>query len=158
MVSIGLPEKARALIDHLQLESFGTQDKLFVDDVNNTIYDALELNRGLQRTFFNPATPFSFLDRIVRPSGDGFQDLGLVLSKWNNGTSWLHCFCHVHLEQKLTHSTYNFSAIFVPPKQAQALLQGGTFVFRGNDTLYAHYDPSTAAHAPMDRVIEIVTG
>jgi hypothetical protein len=86
MVSIGLPEKARALIDHLQLESYGTHDKLFVDDVDNTIYDALELNRGLQRTFFNPATPFSFLDRIQRPNGDGFKDLGLVLSKWNNGT------------------------------------------------------------------------
>jgi hypothetical protein len=54
----------------------------------------------------------------------------------------------------IVHAT-TFSAFYIPPKQAQALLQGGTFVFRGNDTLYAHYDPSTAAHAPMDRVIEI---
>jgi hypothetical protein len=47
------------------------------------------------------------------------------------------------------------SAFYIPPKQSQALLQGGTFVFRGNDTLFAHYDPSTAAHASMDQVIEI---
>jgi hypothetical protein len=46
-------------------------------------------------------------------------------------------------------------AFYIPPKQSQALLQGGTFVFRGNETLFAHYDPSTAAHAPMERVLEI---
>jgi hypothetical protein len=86
MVSIGLPEKAKALIDHLELESYGTHNMLYVDDIDNTIYDALELNRGLQRTFFNPATPYSFLERIITSqNGDGFKDLGLVLSKWSNG-------------------------------------------------------------------------
>ena len=50
---------------------------------------------------------------------------------------------------------YTFLVAFIPPKQAQALLQGGTFVFNGPSTLYAHYDPSTAAHASIDRVLEI---
>lgn len=50
------------------------------------------------------------------------------------------------------------AAFYLPPKQAQALLQGGTFVFDGEATLYAHYDPSTAAHASIDRVLEIATG
>jgi hypothetical protein len=90
MVSIGLPEKAMALIRHLELkELYGTHEMLFVDDINNTIYDALELNRGIQRTFFNSATPNSFLDRWLQSNnknGEGFNDLGRVLSKWNNGT------------------------------------------------------------------------
>lgn len=47
------------------------------------------------------------------------------------------------------------TAFFIPPKQEQAFLQGGTFVFSGPSTLFAHYDPSTAAHASMDRVVEI---
>ena len=47
------------------------------------------------------------------------------------------------------------TAIYIPPKQSQALLQGGTFVLRDQQTLYAHYDPSTAAHAPISTVLEI---
>jgi hypothetical protein len=47
------------------------------------------------------------------------------------------------------------TAFFIPPKQAQALLQGGSFVFHGSTTIYAHYDPSTAAHASIDRVLEV---
>jgi hypothetical protein len=46
-------------------------------------------------------------------------------------------------------------AFYIPPKNTQALLQGGTFVFDGPRTLYAHYDPSTAAHASIDRVLDI---
>jgi hypothetical protein len=84
MISIGLPEKAQALIHHLELSKYGTHTMLYVDDVDNTIYDALELNRGIQRTFFNAATPYSFLDRLRK--GDGMKDLGNILSKWNNGT------------------------------------------------------------------------
>ena len=47
------------------------------------------------------------------------------------------------------------SVVFVPPKLDQGLLQGGTFVFNGPQTVFAHYDPSTAAHASLDRVVEI---
>lgn len=148
MVSIGLPEKAQALIHHLELEQqYGTHTMLYVDDVHNTIYDALQLNRGLQRTFFHMATPYSFLQRIQStmtaaaptrdtstssspPSAGNMMNLMNVLSKWKD-------------------------AIYIPPKQSQALLQGGTFVLRHQQTLYAHYDPSTAAHAPISTVLDI---
>lgn len=84
LVSIGVPEKAQALIQHLALERYGTQHALYVDP-ENVLYDALDLNRGIQRTFFNPATPYSFLQRLQEPSG--MQDLGYILSKWTQGTS-----------------------------------------------------------------------
>jgi Lhr-like helicase len=99
MVSIGLPEKAQALIQHLELEKYGTHTMLYVDDVHNTIYDALQLNRGLQRTFFHIATPFSFLQRIKmtassqKSSNDGsMMNLMNVLAKWKDGTTLL-CVC-----------------------------------------------------------------
>ena len=47
------------------------------------------------------------------------------------------------------------AAFFIPPKQAQALLQGGTFVFDGAKTVFAHYDESTAAHASLEQVLEL---
>lgn len=47
------------------------------------------------------------------------------------------------------------TAFYVPPKQEQAFLQGGTFIFDGPDTVYAHYDESTAAHANVDEVIKL---
>jgi len=128
LVSIGLPEKGQQLVEHLEFTN--GEDYLYVDP-ENVLYDALDLNRGVQRTFFNAATPLAFLERILKP--DGLKDLMFVLSKWSK-------------------------AIFIPPKQAQALLQGGSFVFEGADTLFAHYDPSTAAHASIDRVLEIARG
>jgi hypothetical protein len=36
-------------------------------------------------------------------------------------------------------------------------LQGGTFIFVGDKTIYAHYDPSTASHAPMEQVLSIAS-
>lgn len=125
LVSIGKPEAGQELIKHLGIKD--GSNYLFVDP-ENALYDALDLNRGIQRTFFHPGTPFSFLDRLTRQ--DGTKDLGNVLSKWSK-------------------------AIYVPPKQEQAFLQGGTFVFDGPKTLFTHYDPSTAAHSSIDRVIDI---
>lgn len=83
MVSIGLPQKAASLIDHLELVQYGTDTLLYVDP-ENAIYDALELNRGIQRTFFNLATPLAFLSRLQ--SENGLGDLGSVLSRWSQGT------------------------------------------------------------------------
>mmetsp|Transcript_21906 Transcript_21906/g.60914 ORF Transcript_21906/g.60914 Transcript_21906/m.60914 type:complete len:101 (+) Transcript_21906:476-778(+) len=91
MVSIGKPEVGQKLIEHLELGA-RFNNILFVDP-ENALYDALDLNRGVQRTLFNPATPFAFLDRFT--SRNGTKQLGTVLSKWSR-------------------------AVFIPPKQEQA--------------------------------------
>lgn len=80
MVSIGVPEKAKELIQHLKIEN---GDSLLFVDPDNAVYDALDLRRGVARTFANPATPFAFLDRIKEQD---LSDLFQVLSKWSNGT------------------------------------------------------------------------
>jgi AhpC/TSA antioxidant enzyme len=128
LVSVGTPENGRKLVDHL--EFINGQDYLFVDP-DNVLYDALDLNRGVDRTFFNINTPLRFLDRFTKQ--DGTKELGKVLSKW-----------------------LSKNAFFIPPKPDQAFLQGGTFVFDGNETIFAHYDPSTGAHAPVEQVMEIM--
>lgn len=125
-VSIGVPEKGRQLKEYLKLPD----DMLYVDP-DNALYDALELRRGVQRTFFHPSTAFSFLDRFTR--ANGMREL-----TENVLPGWIQ------------------NALFIPPRQEQAFLQGGTFVFEGAETLYAHYDPSTAAHAKPEQVIEAV--
>jgi hypothetical protein len=79
--------------------------------------------------FFNINTPLRFLDRFTK--NNGTKELTQILSKWNQ-------------------------AFFIPPKQEQAFLQGGTFVLDGNATIFAHYDPSTGAHAPVEQVVEII--
>lgn len=130
LISIGVPEKARDLVQHLDVFD-GILEKAsmhFFVDPDNSLYDALELNRGVKNLFFNVATPYAFLERIRQK--DGLKDIIGVLSKWNR-------------------------ASYLPPKQKQALLQGGTFVFYGKETLFAHYDPSTAVHANIDVVIDI---
>ena len=123
MVSIGKPEVGQNLVEHLELPN--GENYLFVDPTN-ALYDALDLNRGVGRTFANINTPLAFLDRFTKP--DGMKDLLDVLGKWSK-------------------------AIYIPPERDQAFLQGGTFVFSGEQTLFAHYDPSTASHASIDGTI-----
>jgi hypothetical protein len=81
MISIGTPERGKQLVYHLGL--FHGENYLFVDP-DNALYDALDLNRGIQRTFFNPSTPFAFLNRLQKEGG--LNDLVEILAKWRRGT------------------------------------------------------------------------
>mmetsp|Transcript_60856 Transcript_60856/g.149014 ORF Transcript_60856/g.149014 Transcript_60856/m.149014 type:complete len:145 (-) Transcript_60856:188-622(-) len=125
MVSIGKPEIGSQLVEHLVVPKMS--NRLFVDP-NDSLYKDLELNKGVKETFFSPSTPFAFLDRFTKK--DGMKELLEVLPKWNK-------------------------AIYIPPKQDQAFNQGGTFVFDGPATIFAHYDESTGAHSDIDQVIEL---
>lgn len=80
LVSIGKPEIAKNLVEHLDIPN--GEVYLYVDP-DNTLYDALGLNKGVRETFFSPSTPMAFLDRLTKP--DGMADLMGVLSKWNKG-------------------------------------------------------------------------
>jgi len=125
MVSIGKHEIGQKLVEHLDLNN--GDEFLFVDP-DNSLYDALDLNRGIKETFFSPSTPLSFLDRFTRK--DGMSNLVEVLSKWNK-------------------------AFYIPPKQSQGFNQGGTFIFKGEKTIFAHYDESTGAHAKVEDVVAL---
>lgn len=125
MISIGKPEIGKRLVDHLGLEN---GDKYLFVDPDNLLYDALMLNRGIKETFMSIETPFAFLERFTKPGGT--KHLGEVLSKWSQ-------------------------AVYIPPKQEQAFNQGGTFLFDGEETVFAHYDASTGAHSIIQEVIDL---
>ena len=110
------------MADHVGYSS----DKLLADP-DNLLYDALQLNSGLQRTFFNPATPYAILDRLTSSK---MGDLNNVLGRWGD-------------------------AFIIPPKQKQALNQGGLFVFDGDESVLVHYDASTGAHGDLDRAVAV---
>ena len=121
-VGIGTSEKAKLVADHVGYST----DKLLADP-DNVLYDALALNSGLQRTFFNPATPYAILDRLTSRK---MSDLNDVLGRWGD-------------------------AFIIPPKQSQALHQGGLFVFDGDSSVFVHYDASTGAHGDLDRAVAV---
>jgi len=125
MVSIGKPEIGKQLVEHLGLKD---GDKYLFVDPENALYDLLMLNRGIKETFLSIETPFAFLERFTKP--DGSKQLMEVLSKWNK-------------------------AVYIPPKQEQAFNQGGTFLFDGANTIFAHYDASTGAHSNIQEVIDL---
>jgi len=125
-------------MQHLDVTNGG--EGWFFCDPTNELYDALNLNSGLL-TLFAPETAYNFRDRIFGELGiseifstnertDSMKDLFDVLGKWKD-------------------------AIYIPPKQEQAFQQGGTFVFKGRDTLYAHYDASTGAHISVNNAAQI---
>jgi len=125
MVSIGTPENGQKLVEHLLIPNMA--DYLYVDP-KNVLYDSLDLNKGVRSTLFSPSTPFAFLKRFTEP--DGTKELYEVLSKWNK-------------------------AIYVPPRQDQVFNQGGTFLFDGDETIFAHYDESVGAHCDIQQVIDL---
>lgn len=128
VVSIGKPEIGKKLIDHLEVEN--GEDWIFCDP-ENKLYDALELVRGIDTTFFSIETPLAFRDRFFGSNGrtDGMKDLLDVLGKWKD-------------------------AVYIPPKQEQAFQQGGTFVFKGADTTFAYYDAAVGTHLEVSRAVD----
>lgn len=81
------------------------------------------------------------------------KELSEVLSKWNKGTS-VYTAKTSYPDHDLFKLTLQL-AIYIPPKQDQAFNQGGTFLFDGETTIFAHYDQSTGAHSDINKVINM---
>lgn len=128
VVSIGVPEVGQKLLKHLEVED---GEKWIFVDPENRLYDALQLNSGIETTFLSIETPLAFRDRFFGANGrkDGMKDLLDVLGKWKD-------------------------AIFLPPKQSQAFQQGGLFVFKGSETAFAHYDASAGSHLEVAKALD----
>lgn len=128
MISIGLPSKGEQLIKHLEVDD--GKEWIFVDP-DNVCYDKLDMNKGIASTFGSIETPFTFRDRIFGLNGrkDGMKDLLNVLGKWKD-------------------------AVYIPPKQEQAFIQGGTFIFQGKETIFAHYDAAAGAHMDVGNAVD----
>lgn len=95
-------------------------------DPENVCYDSLKLKKGVVRTFFSVATPFAMRRRIEE---DGAALLRDILPRWK---PWL------------------------PPRQRQALNQGGVFVLRGRTACLAHYDQATGDHIAMRELMDAI--
>lgn len=127
MVSIGKPEVGKELCIHLGLND---AESYIYADPDNSIYNDLDLNKGILQTFFNPATSYAMKDRLFKK--DGMKELKNVLSKWSD-------------------------AAYIPQVPDQAFNQGGTFIFKNKDTVYAHYDEAPGAHADMEYVLQLAS-
>lgn len=96
-------------------------------DPDNACYDALQLRFGVLETFFSIHTPFAFKKRI---EDDGMATLRELLPRWK---PWL------------------------PPKQKQALNQGGCVVLEGRKrVLLMHRDRSTGDHVVFSEVFRAI--
>jgi len=135
LISIGKPSIGLELCEHLGIE--GGDDWIYADPENDA-YDRLELNRGWG-TMISPATAFRFRDRIFgslfggsneeKKGYEEFRQLFEVLGKWKD-------------------------AVYIPPKIEQSTNHGGTFIFNGDDTVFAHYDESPGTHADTFDVVD----
>lgn len=125
LVSIGKPEIGKQLCGHLGID--GGEDWIFADPENDA-YDRLRLNRGWD-TMIRPATAFRFKDRIFGGKGGSMKQLFEVLGKWKD-------------------------AVYIPPKIEQSTNHGGTFIFNGEDLVFAHYDESPGTHADTFEAVE----
>ena len=48
-----------------------------------------------------------------------------------------------------------FLAVYMPPKLEQSTNHGGTFIFDGDDVVFAHYDESPGTHADTYEVLDL---
>mmetsp|Transcript_41921 Transcript_41921/g.75545 ORF Transcript_41921/g.75545 Transcript_41921/m.75545 type:complete len:127 (-) Transcript_41921:145-525(-) len=116
------------LCKHLGIEN--GEEWIFADPENDA-YDRLELNRGWG-TMISPATALRFKDRIFGGKGSfEFEQLFEVLGKWKD-------------------------AFYLPPKLEQSTNHGGTFIFNGDDTVFAYYDESPGTHADTFDTVDMV--
>lgn len=112
------------MCEHLEIENGG---EFIFADPENEAYNLLDLNSGWD-TMIRPATAFRFRDRIFGQSGS-LNELFEVLGKWKD-------------------------AIYIPPNPEQATNHGGTFIFDGENTVFAHYDESPGTHADPNEAVD----
>jgi len=114
------------LCKHLNIKD--GEEWIFADPENDA-YDNLSLNRGWD-TMIRPATAFRFKDRIFAGKDESLDKLFDVLGKWKD-------------------------AVYVPPKIEQSTNHGGTFIFKGDAIIFAHYDESPGTHADTFESIDM---
>lgn len=120
-VGIGTYERSQ---EFTELTKF--PDKFLYADPENTIYDALKLEKSIKNTFFDQRTPLSLVKRFKTPGRS--EDLIEALSTWK---PW------------------------IPPKLDQGYQQGGAFVFKGAETLYGRKDPATGDHVDLNLLLNV---
>ncbi|XP_077233893.1 thioredoxin-like protein AAED1, chloroplastic isoform X2 [Tasmannia lanceolata] len=57
--------------------------------------------------------------------------------------------------ESLQKAVKNYTISATPDDRSSVLQQGGTFVFKGKNLLYARKDEGTGDHAPLDEIIDI---
>ena len=45
--------------------------------------------------------------------------------------------------------------MYIPPKLEQSTNHGGTFIFKGDEVVFAHYDESPGTHADTNKSVNI---
>lgn len=130
-VGIGKPETAAEFCEHTSL----SPQVLFADPTN-AVGTALDLPYGEARTFGFTDDLSSYKAVWERLRRDGARDLVSAALRWK---IWLPP---------------------TPPKEsglgrfAYGMQQGGVLVFAGDELVFEHRDPSTAAHANLEQVAE----
>ncbi|KAK9990827.1 hypothetical protein SO802_025812 [Lithocarpus litseifolius] len=125
-IGVGTPNKARILADRLPFP----MDCLYADPERKA-YDILGLYYGFGRTFFNPAS-----DDV---SALTLMHQAKVLSRF----------------EALQKAVKNYTIEATPDDRSSVLQQGGMFVFKGKQLLYARKDEGTGDHAPLDDIFDV---
>ncbi|XRB03375.1 hypothetical protein NFJ02_17g27290 [Pycnococcus provasolii] len=113
-------------------------EKLYVDE-SRALYKALELHGdldGSEGLFFDPKV-VEGVRRLFFNSVTGERIKGN--------------------EDSIKSSIKNYKPL-MPKESRDTVQQGGTFVFKGTDVVYARKDEATADHAPIDDVIAAAVG
>jgi len=134
LVGIGTPESAREFAERTGFPV----EKLYVDE-SRALYKALELHGdldGSEGLFFDPKV-VEGVRRLFFNSVTGERIKGN--------------------EDSIKSSIKNYKPL-MPKESRDTVQQGGTFVFKGTDVVYARKDEATADHAPIDDVIAAAVG
>lgn len=104
-------------------------DRLLADP-DGRAYSALGMRKGLRETFLSVDTPKAIWEDIKTGR---IETLKGVLKRW--------------IQTPLWH----------PPRQDQALQQGGVVIFDGSKMIWIWRDPATGAHADIKEVVSVAS-
>ncbi|GMH41023.1 hypothetical protein BSKO_08933 [Bryopsis sp. KO-2023] len=122
LVSMGPPERG---LEFSELTGF--RPERLIADPDSTLYKSVGFYTGLI-TFFNPKTPLSLLQRVVK---DGAKDLVEAFQTWK---PW------------------------IPPRINQAYQEGGCLVFEGKECVLAYYEEGPGTHVDFEVLLKAARG
>ena len=122
------------------------------------MYDALQLNRGIETTFLSIETPYAFKDRFFGSNGrkDGMKDLLDVLGKWKDAV-YIPPKQEQAFQRKIVHLNSHMFSLFCcfshTDFSVNVFIEGGAFVFKGADTAFAYYDAAAGTHLEVSKAV-----
>ncbi|KAL6582282.1 hypothetical protein OROMI_006296 [Orobanche minor] len=159
-VGVGTPDKAQLLAERWRKEFKLNQQQISADDVTSSYVAIIGLylhileGQAMKLQYEQRSNSFPMDSLYADPERKAYDVLGLYYGFRRTFLNPARIKVFSRYEE-LKKAMKNYTIKATPYDTSSVLQQGGMFVFKGKQLLYARKDEGTGDHAPLDEILDI---